>query len=249
MHSNVSRRILTSAVVVAVLALPSYAQRRRAVTPPTATHELTSAEITGHLIDEVTNKPVASAKIKIGDRTTSTDNAGAFRVRNVTSYHGVIIVEASRTGYKTTTTNLSQGGTQVLTVKIAPTPTVHVRKVDNAEVDLDFESLEFGVPFSFSGYQKFEHEDFCKLDGSQVRIDRSQIKRIIGPAVRVGQASCCSARDVLKVNVELKTGEKTDLFFSDSCTPAPTIDLIGRNHVTGAFEYTPFGNIAEIVFP
>jgi hypothetical protein len=252
MYPSHVRRMFTAALLVAVFAVPSHAEaagRRRAVAPPTAGHQLTAAEITGTVLDEVTGQPVVAAKVQIANRKTTTDTHGAFKVKNVVSYHGVIVVEASRSGYKTNITNLNQGGDRALTLRVQPLPTVRVRRTNNTTVDIDFESLEFGFPSTFSGYQSAPSDDFCKPDGTKVTIDRSEIRRITGPAVRVQQAPCCSTRDVLRINAELKSGETTPLFFTDSCTPITSLDLIGRNHVTGAFEFTAFTDIAEIVFP
>lgn len=251
MHSDYARRLLSAALVATVLfVIPAEAAgRRRAVTPPTAGNLLTADEISGTVIDDVTNQPVASVKVKVGNRTDTTDADGKFKVKNVASYHGLIVVEASRSGYTTVHQELHESGNQVLALRAHPGPTVHVRKPSGAQFDLDFDSSEFGYPVVFSGYNSATNDQFCKPGGAQVTIDRSEIKRITGPATMVHVATCCAAHDVLKVNAELKTGEITDLYFMDTCSGIPSIEFIGRDHLTGKITFTPFTDIAEIVFP
>jgi hypothetical protein len=251
MYPDFARRFATAALVATVfIVLPTEAQgRRRAVAPPAAGGQLTAPEINGTVLDDVTSQPVVGIRVRAGNRTDTTDSAGKFKIKNITSYHGVIVVETQRSGYTPTTQNLTTGGTQTLTLRVKPLPTVRVRRTNNATFDLDQDSLEFGYPVVFSGYNSATYDEFCKPSGSKVTISREEIRRITGPATMVGQASCCSERNVLKVNAELKTGETTDLYFMDTCSGIPSIDLIGRNHLTGKIEYTPFTAIAEITFP
>jgi hypothetical protein len=253
MRPDYLRRTLSFALVAAVLAaVPAVstqaAGRRRAVTPPSATGKLT-AEISGTVVDDVTGHPVASARVTAGGRSDTTDSAGKYQIKNITSYHGVINVEVSRSGYTTKKQTLTTGGVQTLTVRLVSAPTVHVRKVDNSAFDVDLDSVQFGYPVAFSGYRSAEYEDFCNASGVPVVVDRTEIRRIIGPAVMVDNATCCPGAQTLKVTVELKTGQTTDMFFVDACNGFPNIDLIGRDHNTGKFEYTPFAQIAEVVFP
>ena len=70
-----------------------------------------------------------------------------------------------------------------------------------------------------------------------------------GWCLTVMEAACCGTHEAEKINVELKSGEITDLYFVDTCNGIPSIDLIGRNHATGRLEYTAFTGIAEVVFP
>jgi hypothetical protein len=246
------RRPLTAALVaVLCIVLPAHATqpRRRAVAPPAALGKLTADKISGTVVDDVTGHPVNLAHVKVGDRAANTDSLGKFEVKNVTSFQGNIAVEVTRSGYATKTVLLNTGGTQVVAVRVQPTPTVHVRKVNGTTVDLDFESIEFGYPVVFSGYSSSASENFCKPNGSAVTIDRSQIRRVTGPGTIVHQASCCADHDVEKVSLELKSGETTELVFVDTCTGIPGIDLIGRNHVSGQIVYTSFTDIAEVTFP
>jgi hypothetical protein len=82
-----------------------------------------------------------------------------------------------------------------------------------------------------------------------VTVTRNEIRRINGTATKGVQANCCGTKEVEKINVELKTGEVTDLYFVDTCNGIPSIDLIGRDHTSGKLVYTAFTSITEVVFP
>lgn len=251
MSLNFTRRFLTAALVATVvLVLPAEAAgRRRAAAHPSATNPISAAEITGTVIDDVTGQPVPGVKVRVGNKQDTSESNGSFKVKNITSYQGKIIVEAERTGYALKRLELTTGGTQTLNIRVVPTPTIRLRKTNGTTLDLDFESAEFGYPVVFSGYNSATYDEFCKPDGTKVSVDRNQIRRIIGPATMVTNASCCTDHQVQKITAELKSGETTDLFFVDTCQGIPGIEFIARNHATAKIEYTKFSDVAEIVFP
>jgi CarboxypepD_reg-like domain len=250
MH-HIPVRLLTAALVATVVftAAPSQAQRRRAASHPTAQGKLTSPKISGTVVDDATGQPVIFARVRVGDRIDSTDSAGKYQVKNVSSFQGSILVEVSRTGYNTKTVQSPTGGEQVIDVRMVPLPTVHVKKADNTTVELDADSVEFGYPVVFSGYNTAAFEEFCKPNGTSVTLNRSEIRRINGVATKGVHAACCGTKEVEKINVELKTGEITDLYFVDTCNNVQSIDLIGRDHTSGKLVYTAFTSISEVVFP
>jgi hypothetical protein len=245
MHLNQLRRIVVAAFVAACFAaVPVHAAKRRSVRSPSSGDSLT-ATLTG----VVTDAPVIYARVSVGNRFDSTDESGKYELRNVTVFATTMPVVAERTGYVAKTTTLTTGGAQTVNFVLTPTPTVQVRKVDGTTFSVDQESILFGYPVVFSGYREDESEDFCKPDGTQIVVHRSEIKQITGPAVPATSAACCPGVQTVRVNVELKTGEKTDMYFVDACNGFPNIDFKGRNHVTGKTEYTPFNQISSIVFP
>lgn len=242
------RRLLFVCLTIAIFTLPSFAAgRRRAVAHPSPAGPALTAKITGTVIDAVTNQPVVAVVIESANASAVSDASGKFVMDNVVGY-GAIEITASRSGYVARSEKLTTGGDHSLTLRLQPTPTVRVRKVDGTTYDLDFESLKFGYAVPFSGYRDGADEAFCLADGSQVVVDRSQIKRITGPAVRTTKSGCCSADQLLKVHLELKNGTSADAFFLDSCFTTQ-IDLIGREHVNAKFQYIRFTEIAEVVFP
>jgi hypothetical protein len=234
-------------VVLAALVLtatPSFASKRRAVSHPSAA---LSTQIEGVVLDAVTGTPVNAVEILIGDRSSFTDAQGRF-VRTVIG-HGMIEIVADRSGYQPSTTSVAAGGSHKLTLHLTPLPTVSVRKTDGSRVEIDYETVMFGYPVPFSGYRSAEFEDFCLPDGTEVQINRSEMKRIVGPATPVTQSACCSIGPVLRVNLQLRNGQTTDVYFADSCDASDKIDLIGRNHATGLFVYLRFTDVSEVVFP
>jgi len=248
MHPDKLHRSLTFLLLATVLAVPSFAAgKRRATEHPTMAAQIT-AEISGTVIDNATGQPVPAVKVKVGRNSETTDAAGKFDLKTVTGA-GSLNVEFSRSGYTAKTVNLTTGGKQVLTVRLDPGPTVRVRKVDGTIYDIDLDSAEIGYSVPFSGYQSAAAVTLCKADGATISVDRTQLRRIVGPATTVTGSACCPNTSTVKVNVELKTGEKSDMVFVDACNGYPNIDLLGREHVNGKFQYIPFAQIAEIIYP
>lgn len=238
-------------VLACITAIPAEAAgKRRAVAHPGPSGPQISVVVSGIVLDNVTGAPVNGARVRLGNRSALTTTDGKFFSLSANGF-APLSVEASRTGYKTKAQEITTSGTLDLTIRLEPMPTVRIRKTDNTILDVDADSIEFGYPVVFSGYNKAEHEEFCKAGGAQVTIDRSQMRRIVGPAVARTDSPCCADKEVLRVNLELTTGEKADFWFKDSCDAAvgTHIDVIARVHTTGLLEYTPFTEIAEVVFP
>lgn len=232
------------AIVLMIAAVPVFAQKRRAVRHPAPAGPGTSVAITGTVLDAVTNQPVINAEIRLGNRTGHSDRNGKFRVTSV--IHGSATVTAGRSGYTEAAEQVS--GDREITFRLQPTPTVRLRLVNGDVHDIDFESVEFGYVPTFGSYVKGPSEDFCRPGGTPIVLDRSQISRFTGPAVSESHSACCPGSPVQKINVRLKTGENTALYFADSCS-GNTVDFIGRDHQSGNFVFAKFSNIAEVIFP
>ena len=246
MNSNRSRAV-AALFALLVITLPLHAGKRRAVKHAPPDNQI-FATVTGTVLDDTTGQPVRSVKVIIGTKSDFTDSQGKYRIRNASAVGTSMSVLAERSGYESKTATLTTGGNQVVDFRLVPRPTVSVRTTDGVTRQIDFESIRFGYTLPFAGYVDDEAEDFCKPDGTAINVDRSAMKKITGPATEVQVASCCTESDVLRVKVELRTGETTDVAFVDSCD-GYVVDLIGRNHVTGEFEYLHFTEIAEVVFP
>jgi hypothetical protein len=243
MNSIKTPRIIAAFLALLILTVPMHADRRRAVKHGASM----SAYITGTVVDNVTGQPVRSATVTLGTKTDTTSSTGKYSLWNAT-VTSTSVIQVSRTGYATKSVPFTTGGEHVVDFRLDPLPTVSVRTSDGVTRQLDFESIQFGYVVPFSGYISSESEDFCKSDGTTVSVNRSEIKRITGPAVAVQNSGCCPNNEILRVALELKSGTTETVYFADSCA-GYTIDLIGRNHVTGQFEYLRFPNIEEIVFP
>lgn len=248
MHSPRFLRLSLLVLFLAAVVPAGASGKRRAVAHPTAGAVFTGT-ITGTVLDAVTGAPVVSATVECGGKSRSTDGSGKFRLPSVTG-RGSFVVVAGRSGYTSKQETLTTNGDHEITIRLSPTPTVRVKKTDDTAFDADFESVEFGYVVIFTGYRKDEYEDFCATNGSSVTINRSEMRKITGPSTVVTDAPCCPGKQVSKINIELKTGQRSDYYFSDSCQTGETkMDLIARNHVTGQVEYIRFSDIKEIVFP
>lgn len=236
-------------VAIAVLsaALPALAQKRRAVAHPGQSGPPLQVVVTGTVVDAVTGQPVVFADVRLGNRVDRADRQGKFRIS--TTIRGTQNITASRSGYVSGSLPVSTAGTHDLTIRLASTPTVTLRTTAGQTMQIDYESVEFGYVPPFGSYIKATHDDFCRADGTQVTLDRAQFTRFIGPATLESQSACCGSGPLLRVNAQLKTGETLPLYFLDSCNQQYSIDFIGRNHVTGDFEFTKFTDVAEIIFP
>lgn len=243
------RRSLSVAMVALCLAVPSYAAgKRRAVAHPAASTPI-SAELNGTITDSVTGQPVNAVELVAGKRTFTTGANGQYTLKGLTGFGGKILVDVYRTGYARQTLTITTPGIQTVNIQLVPQPTVRVRLVNGTAYDVDLDSILFGYPVAFSGYRSAEFEDFCKADGTAVQIDRTQIKRIIGPAVAANNTACCPGQATLTIQLELRSGETGQYTFSDACTGIASIDLIARERVAALYQYLPFSQIAEVVFP
>ncbi len=245
-------RHVVPAVLLAILfAIPAVAadhksSKRRSVTPRTP-GALVSAAVTGTITDAVTGQPVVNASVSGGRRGSQTDAQGKFEIKAAEGY-GEILFDAQRSGYQIYRTKLSGTGPHTLTITLQPTPTLTLKKTDGTTMQVDYENVRFGYAVPFSGYRASESESFCFPNGSTSDIHKSQIRRITGPGTSVA-SSCCAVKNAMKVTLEQKDGQTSDVYFVDSCDTDYRQELIGTNHVTGESIDIPFSDIAEIVFP
>jgi hypothetical protein len=235
------------AIGLVAAALPTFAQKHRAVRHPEPPGPALAITATGTVLDAVTGKPVAFADVRLGNRRDTADRNGKFSIRTVTVY-GSGDLTATRSGYATTTQTLTSAGTVNVTLQMQPTATVTLRLANGTQYQIDYESVEFGFVPPFSSYHKSEMDDFCKSDGTAVQLNRTQFSRITGPATNDTFSPCCTTGTVQKINAVLRTGENLPLYFTDSCL-GYSIDFIGRDHVTGDYVYSKFSDVAEIIFP
>ena len=235
------------AIGMLAAALPTFAQKHRAVRHPEPPGPVLTVTATGTVLDAVTSQPVAFADVRLGNRRDTADRQGKFSIRTTTLY-GSGEITASRSGYSPASQTVTTTGPQEFTLRLQPTPTVTLRHTNGTQYQIDYESIEFGYVPPFSSYHKSEMEDFCKSDGSAVQLSRTQFSRFTGPATTETFSPCCSTGTVQKINAVLRTGESLPLYFSDSCL-GYSMDFIGRDHVTGDYVYTKFSEVAEIIFP
>ena len=240
-------RAAVAMLALIVVTVSLHADRRRAVKHNPAPPEIV-ATVSGTVLDSATGQPVRHAEVTIGSKSDRTDSAGKYRIRNVSVFAVTMDVVVERSGYQSKTMAITTSGEHVVDFRLVSLPTVSVKTTDAVTRQIDFETIRFGYTLPFAGYVAAESEDFCKPDGTAIVVDRSEMKKITGPATKADVSACCTEGQVLEVRLELKTNEVTDVTFVDSCN-GYNIDLIGRNHTTGEYEYLHFTDITEIVFP
>jgi hypothetical protein len=218
--------------------------RRRAVSPAGQTGPTT--RIIGTATDVSNGVPVENATVTSGSLTTTTNANGQFALLLPAGQPSSISIEhAAFASFKQTIT-ATAGGTYQFNLTEKPSVTV---KLKNNEIHvLDIGTSQFSFVFGLSAGARTDIANFCKSDGSDFFPDKTAFTRIVGPAVPVTAAQCCSFGSVLSANVEMKTGEKFLVYFRDTCS-GNEVDFIGREKSTGRYAYFNFTNIAEVDFP
>lgn len=244
---NFISRKIALALIALLLAVPALAAgKRRAAAHPT--NPAGESAIRGTVLDNATNQPVVGAAVSVqglSNKSDSTDAQGRYEIKRVSP--GSYTLSISRTGYepKTVSVNVTTAGATA-DVKLVSKATVSVRLTSGQVLQLDTETVEFAFLVPFSGYARSEYANFCR-NGQQFNPDRTEIKRI-NSITTTTNGDCCKDNPVVKATVQLRTGEVTDVFFSDSC-PGYEVDFIGRDHTSGQYTYLKFVEIAEITFP
>jgi len=235
-------------VLFALLSLPLFAApKKRAVGKPEFGSDATvTISCKGTVTDAETGLPVAFVTITAGKRfRVTTSRLGTFSLSAVTTL-GDVDVTAARSGYHSSTVSISGTGTHELNFRLQGRPTTAIRGIDGTTVALDDDSVKFGYVVLFGGYQTATGNNFCLPDGAQTKIPMADIRRVTGPGIAV--QTSCSQRPAQRVHLELRDGTTRDATFVDSCY-GYTVDLIGRDHVTGDGVFVPFGEVLEINFP
>lgn len=231
----------TIALLVLTFALPSFAAGKRRAVTPAAPSVITKLQ--GTVTDVANGRPVVFATVTAGDVATSTDNLGKFEL----DVPGGTNLTITRTGYQSVT-RLIANGTKTIAIAMTGLPTIRLKTTANRDYELDMEGAEFAYAVPFSGYVRSDAGKFCKPDGTDYRPNKTTIKRFVGPAVASTSDACCKDKSPLKARLELKSGEQTDVFFTDTCF-GYEVNFIARDHFAGEFVFLKFNDIAEIVFP
>lgn len=251
MNHAILRRLPALALLAALFAATASEAatfKRRAVAHRPLPGQFTK-DVSGTVLDAVTGRPVIAMTVTIGTRSVATNANGQFEIAKAAGA-GTMVVEFSRSGYVFHTVSLTAASNGALgNVHIAPTKTATVRRTNGTTLELDMESLKFGYAVPFTGYLADEFDEFCKTtDTTKNTINRSQMAKLTGPAQTVPAGNCCTG-NADRMTLTLKSGEVMEVLFLDTCQERYTVDIIGRDHVTGQFVYLPVREIAEVVFP
>jgi hypothetical protein len=243
MTSRILRGSFIAAVVIAAMPLAADSGRAHPVKP------LALVTISGIVRDSVTNTPIAVAVVHSGSafyaRNSGTKSDGVYTLTVPAGRPILITAEQFSYAPQTKTAVVTPGIT--VDFSLTPTATATVKMTSGVTYVLGLATSSFAYYASFIGYSRFDSANFCKNDGSAFTPSKNDISKIIGPTTSVNFAPCCSSGAVLSANVEMKSGEKLQVYFSDSCFDTE-VDFIGRERSTGNYQYLKFVDIAEIDF-
>lgn len=238
-----SPRAVVAVVAMLISASPLLAAvKRRAVSMP----HLQEVTLSGTVVDAASNLPVGKVSVNASGKATTTDAQGMFSIKLPKGSPISLVI--SRSGYQTLTTAVALAGDTSQVFKITSGPVVTVRTTAGATYTIDFESTEFGYVAPFVGYTKDTKLNMCKTGGNSFTPDRTELKRIAGPLVSVNDAACCPQGAASAINVELKSGEKSQAILTDSCF-GYKVDVLGIDHSSGESVDIHLSDISEITFP
>ena len=244
-------RIARMAAVSILFAATSAFAHTRAVRP------VSEGVYSGIVVDARTFKPVIEAEITSGTRTVKTDAHGAFDIVIIVGRPVGLTVH--RSGYDDLPITVSLS-TNPGTSPVAPTPpsqpsvaltpkaSVVVKTTDGKTLRLDADTVQFAYVIPFSNPATSTSASVCLSDGTADDIDRSEIAHITGPAISTTNAACCKLGPALAIDVELKTGDKERVLFTDSCFGYDCI-FTGRDHDSAQYVQVKFTDVASIDFP
>jgi carboxypeptidase-like protein len=240
---TLSRICAASLLLIAASPLLAADKKQHAVTP------IANVRISGVVVDAATGAPVAGAIVHSGSYYSDRNGTGAngkYTLSLPGSRPTTLVVEDF--AYEPVSVSVVPANDAVLDLRLTTSrPTVTVTLKNDEKHVLDLGTSQFGYYIVFSGYGRSDAGNFCKPDGSQFLPDKNDVAKIIGPATLADSTACCTRGQVMAVNVEMKSGEKTRAFFVDSCF-GNEVDFIGRERSTGQYLYLKFIDIAELDF-
>jgi hypothetical protein len=234
------RSLAPIALLIAALPLTAAAPKRHAVGP------VGDATIIGHVTDSTTGKPVKGVDVLNGTFKVTTDDLGAYLMKLPAGRQTQIT--ASYFAFKPLTKTITPANGDTVDFALSPNPSIILKTTAGESVDLDYDTSKFAYTIVFSGIVKDDNANLCKPNGAHFLPNKSEFAKIVGPATIVTFSPCCTLGPVTTVNVEMKSGEKTAVYFNDSCSGYEP-DFLGRERSTGNFRYFAFKDIAEITFP
>jgi hypothetical protein len=240
---TLSRICAASLLMIAGSPLLAADKKQHAVTP------IANVRISGVVVDAVTGAPVAGAIVHSGSYYSDRNGTGAngkYTLSLPGSRPTTLVVEDF--AYEPLSVTVVPANDAVVDLRLTTSrPTVTVTLKNDEKHVLDLGTSQFGYYIVFSGYSRSDTGNFCKPDGSQFLPDKNDVAKIIGPATLADSTACCTRGQVMAVNIEMKSGEKTRAFFADSCF-GNEVDFIGRERSTGQYLYLKFIDIAELDF-
>jgi hypothetical protein len=216
--------------------------RRRAVTPPSVGPAI---PVVGVVKDASNGLPVQLATASYGDQTAHTNANGEFTLNLPTG--GPATVSIQHPAFLPFTKAVTaQAGTKV-DFGLTEQPSVTIKTAAGTTYIIDIGTAQFAYAMPFSSYVPTDNANFCKPDGSEFTPNKTEFRKIVGPATPSTLAACCEG-SLLTASAEMKSGATTPVFFKDSCH-GTEVDFYGREKSTGTYRFVKFTDIAEIDFP
>jgi hypothetical protein len=231
------------AMLVMSTALPLAAAIHRHPIAPLAT-----VTISGVVRDAASGLPIAGAIVHSG---TSFCEKGGTKADGLymLSIPGArpVLITVEHFAYETQTVAFTGAAGSTLDFALTPRPAVTVKMVNGDTHIVTLDTAQFGYAVPLSNYARGDNANLCKADGSAFAPSKYDFVKIIGPPTSVNFAPCCTFGPILTLNVEMKSGDKLQVYFHDSCYESE-IDFIARERSTGKYVYLDFTTIAEIDF-
>jgi hypothetical protein len=196
--------------------------------------------------DSSNGVPVPSATITYAGQTLTADSKGQVALDLPIGKPAVVVVAHPAFDAFTQTITAQAGGTYDLNLTAKPSVTIKLKSGETHVVDIG--TAQFANVAIFSSPIRTDNANFCKQDGTEFTPDKSEFKRILGPAVPENAAQCCQSGSVTSTNVEMKSGANLKVYFKDTCS-GNEADFVGREKATGQYQYFRFTDITEIDFP
>lgn len=234
------------AVAVLTLALLTAIPASAATTKRHLIAPLPEVTISGVVTDATTGARVKNVVISNGVVTSTTDDLGAWTLK--LPQGRPTLLTATYFAYRTQTQTVTPTAGGHVDFALSSNPIITVKLTSGESVDFDYDSAKFAYLTVFIGYVKDDNANFCRPNGETWAPNKSEFRKVTGPSTNVNFSPCCTLGPITTANVEMKTGEKTAVYFNDSCF-GNEVDFLGRERSSGTFRYYAFKDIAEIDFP
>jgi hypothetical protein len=225
---------------LSLLSFDASAQKRRAVQMP-STERVT---LIGEVRDAASNAPVVMAEVAAAGDVARTDRAGKFTIPIPKGQS--VAVTVSRSGYEKTTTTLKLTANSSQNFQLTSRPTTRIVTAEKTYI-VDDDTLEFGYAIPFQGFHRDRVLKLCRAGESKVDLDRTEIRRIVGPMTTATEASCCST-PVSGMSFTRGSGMPIVYYFADSCLGYPIL-VFGRDHATWDVITVRLADVQEVALP
>ena len=239
---NLSRIVASCLIAVAVPLFADNGRQHVAAATPTVT-------IRG-VVRDGSGTPVPGAYVRSGTYSSSRNNGTKVDGKYSLTIPGGRPVVLTVEDFAFEPITVSMTPTADTTVDFTLTtsrPSVTVKLTNGETHVVDLGTSRFAYYVVFANYARFNNANLCGTDGSSFAPHKTEFAKIVGPFSLVNFSPCCSRGPVVTANVEMKSGEKKQVYFNESCYGSELI-FLGRERSTGVYGYFKFEDIAEIDF-